>query len=436
MLQAWLPPTWALLGGLLAVARLGLFSYWVNTYTGAGTTSALGGALVLGALPRFMKGARLRHGLLLATGMAILAITRPYEGMLLCLPVTFILGHWLLFGKNRPSAGVLIRGTAAPLLLIVAAVTWLGYYNYRAFGSPLTMPYTVDRATYAVAPMYIWQARRTALTYRHESLRRFYCEFESLKLAKPQTARSLLHETFLKARLGLLFFAGPALFAPLIMLRRVLLDRRVRTLVICVLLLIAGVAIEFFTIAHYLAPFTAALYALGLQATRHLRVWSPEGRPVGLSMVRLTLTICFALTAVRVIAEPLHLDPPQWPASGWLCQWYGPAHFGEERAQVEAGLEQAAGKQLAVVRYSPGHYGFDEWVYNDADIEHSKVIWAREMDATSNSELFRYYKDRKVWLVEPDARPVRLSAYPTPAQFPADSQITFARPQPRAVEHR
>src|SRR5215469_12254606 len=28
MLQAWVPPEWALLGGLLAVMRLGMFSYW------------------------------------------------------------------------------------------------------------------------------------------------------------------------------------------------------------------------------------------------------------------------------------------------------------------------------------------------------------------------------------------------------------------------
>src|SRR2546421_6064230 len=34
MLQGWLPPGWALLGGMLAVLRLALFSYWINEYWG------------------------------------------------------------------------------------------------------------------------------------------------------------------------------------------------------------------------------------------------------------------------------------------------------------------------------------------------------------------------------------------------------------------
>ena len=37
MLQAWLPPSWALLGGVIAVLRLGVFSYWTNTYHAAGS---------------------------------------------------------------------------------------------------------------------------------------------------------------------------------------------------------------------------------------------------------------------------------------------------------------------------------------------------------------------------------------------------------------
>src|ERR1035438_3191044 len=178
-----------------------------------------------------VKGARLRHSLLLATGASILAITRPYEGMLLCLPVVFVVGRWLLFGKNRPSARVLIRATP-PVLLIVAAVSWMGYYNYRAFGNPFTMPYTIDRTTYAMAPLYIWQPTRPALVYRHESLRGFYCKFESLKLARPRSIYNLFREALLKYWLGLLFFAGPILFAPLIMLPRVFFDRRFRFLII------------------------------------------------------------------------------------------------------------------------------------------------------------------------------------------------------------
>ncbi len=65
-----------------------------------------------------------------------------------------------------------------PLALIIATVAWLGYYDYRAFGSPFTLPYTVNRATYAVAPYYIWQHQRPTPVYRHEELRRFYMDNE------------------------------------------------------------------------------------------------------------------------------------------------------------------------------------------------------------------------------------------------------------------
>ena len=117
MLQAWLPPHWALLGGLLSVLRLGLFSYWINTYHGGGSIAALGGALILGALPRFLRATRLRYVWLIGVGVVLVAFTRPYEGMLLCLPVLAVLGRWaFVTGRSGPKIA-LFRLAAGPLAL-------------------------------------------------------------------------------------------------------------------------------------------------------------------------------------------------------------------------------------------------------------------------------------------------------------------------------
>ena len=416
MLQAWMPPGWALLGGMLAMVRLGVFSYWINTYSAGGSIAALGGALVLGALPRLMRRARHREALLMGTGIVLLGITRPYEGFLLCLPVAVVLGRWIWSGKNRPPSAVLLRMSAVPLAMVVAAGAWMAYYDYRAFGSPFTLPYTVNRATYAVAPYYIWQQQRPTPVYRHESLRHFYMVNELGGYKKIHKFSGFFTETSFKAIRCFEFFAGLALLPPLVMLRRVFLDRRIRFLVLCALILAAGMVVEIYLIAHYLAPFTSVFYAIGLQAMRHLRLWSQGGKPVGAIIVRLTVTICFVMAGLRLFTGPLHIVIPQWPPSEWADKWYGPEHFGVQRAHIEAGLEQLPGGQLAMVRYFPDHNPLDEWVYNLADIDGSKVVWAREMDAANNLELIHYYSGRKVWLVEPDAQPATISPYPAPEE--------------------
>src|ERR1700722_11947092 len=166
--------------------------------------------------------------MVMAIGIALLILTRPYEGMLLCLPVAVILGRWILFGKNRLPAPVLLRRASAPLALLALTAAWMCFYDYRAFGSPTTLPYTVNRSTYAVAPYYVWQSPRPYPVYRHSVLREFYTSLEMRGVDQLHTWIGYSQQTLRKIAIPLLFFAGFALMPPLLMMRRVLIDRRIR----------------------------------------------------------------------------------------------------------------------------------------------------------------------------------------------------------------
>ena len=143
---------------------------------------------------------------------------------------------------------------------------------------------------------------------------------------------------------------------------------------------------------------------------------------MGLALVRLTVLVCVLMAGLRIVATPLHFGPNEFPPSNWNLTWYGPDHFGVERAQIEAMLNRLPGGQLVIVRYRPDHNPMDEWVYNRADIDGSKVVWARDMDAADNLQLIHYYGNRNVWLVEPDLMPARITPYPATEQNASSAQ--------------
>src|ERR1700733_1028492 len=105
-LQGWLPGVWALAGSLVAVLHIGIVSYWTESYWG-GTCAAIGGALLIGAVPRLIERPRVGPALAFASGLAVLANTRPFEGLVFAV----VCSGWLAIEWMRGrAAGAVVLG--------------------------------------------------------------------------------------------------------------------------------------------------------------------------------------------------------------------------------------------------------------------------------------------------------------------------------------
>jgi hypothetical protein len=410
MLQGWLPPEWALLGGSLAVLRYGTLTYWANSYWG-GAAGAIGGALVLGALPRIKRSPQALYAVLMALGLAILANSRPYEGFVFSLPVAVALFAWML-SKRGPSIKFSLRNIVVPTCGVLAvAAAAMGYYNYRVTGRPLRLPYQVEIENYAVVPYMIWQSLRPAPVFHHEVIRTIYVD-DSRQVY--DLSRSIVGPAW-KLVATWIFYLGPVLTLPLLAVPFALpygfswrdIGKKTHFLLVLLATSLVGLSLEVYYNPHYAAPMTGVILTLVLLSVRRLRQACWQGRPVGLFLSRSVPLICTITFVLRVFASPLHIPLRQHYVPAWYQK--GPSSFG--RARLLRELQQLQGRQLVLVRYSASHEPFGEWVYNEADIDNSKVVWAHDMGAAENKELIDYYRDRSIWLLEPDQAPPRLERY-------------------------
>ena len=404
MLQAWIPARWAFLGGVLVALKFGISSYWMNSYWG-GAVAATGGALVLGAMPRIVRRARTRDALLLGLGIAILANTRPYEGLLFCIPVAGWF-FWWLAGKTKSPMALRTRITKvfAPLAVVLTlTIGFIGYYNWRLTGSAFLFPHTLNTRTYRTTGLFLWDHSKVPIQYNNEQFEDFYngWEREDYQNTWPDVWKVSAEKL---TRSGSTYFWWGALLL-LPGLPFVFFDHKMRLPILIFLLGTAAFLTSIWSFPHYAAPLTCVIFLLLVQAIRHLRTIRLGGRPLGLA---LSWAIIYLLAADVGFSVPRHIcDQLDWTCKG-----------DPSRAAIGKKLSDTPGKHLIMVRYQEDHNLHDEWVYNGAEIDTAKVLWARELDPTQNAKLFAYFKDRQIWLVEPDTDNTELIPYQAPRTAP------------------
>ena len=191
-----------------------------------------------------------------------------------------------------------------------------------------------------------------------------------------------------RARDYWLFYLGPVLTLPLLAFPWIIRDRRIRLLLITGAIFLAGLGLNVWFYPHYAAPATGILYVVVLQSMRHLRLWK---RPAGALLARGVPAVCVLMVCARLAAQPFTF----WRPVDFPMTWFSTRPGGTYRADIIGKLRAQGGKHLVLVQWKPGDNAFEQWVYNDADIDSSPVVWAWETDHPD--DLLRYYSDRRVW---------------------------------------
>ena len=381
MLYGWVAPPYAAAATLLAMFEWGFTTYWINSYWG-GAVPALGGALVIGAVPRLARRLDLAPLLAALAGAVLLAACRPYDGGLTVLSSCAVLWWWMRREK-RPLTLLLVPRVLLPVAAIsVSALLALGYYNYRTTGKATRLPFVVNQEVYAASPLLYIFPPTPIPAYRHESIRRIWVGFDRdlylaarrnplapLKFAAPFILPFyVLNLLGLAALAGLFFGKRPVVLATLGILS----------------LPVLGVMLTKAFLQHYLAPMCGAWVVL---AAAGMEACAERGRG-GRMVVVVVLGVAFGSCAAEIIEQARTSHKIQYRI--------------QARPGLIANLQRQGGRHLIVVRYTPTHFIHFEWIYNDADIDGSPVIWARDMGEEKNRELLDYFKDRHVWLFEPD----------------------------------
>jgi hypothetical protein len=389
MLRAWTTPGWALAGGLLAVAEFGPLSQWMNSYWG-GAFAAAAGCLVFGSLPRLRNGPRTRDAVLLGVGLGMHLLTRPYESIFLFLGV-------VLFFVPHPRK--LARVAPDVILVLIPAVAIMLFQNKTVTGSWTTLPEMLSQYQYGVPAALTLESNPVP----HRPLTREQALDYKMQLSfhtGPETITSYLERLEYRVRYYRFFFLAPLYLALVVFLVTI---REFRFVWVVLTLLLFSLGVNFFPAfqLHYIAAVTCLFVLVSVAGLER----------IGGAPARLIVFLCvahFIFWYGLHVFDDSEVSMAMRPYETWDAINHGNP---ERRIYVNRQLAAIPGKLLVFVRYYPQHIFQDEWVYNAADIDAARVVWARDLGEAEDEKLRSYYPGRAVWLLEPDFRPPRLTPF-------------------------
>jgi hypothetical protein len=419
MLRAWTTPGWALLGGLLAGLEFGPLNQWMNSYWG-GAVSAMAGCLVFGALPRLRETWRTRDAVLLGLGISMQLLTRQYESALLLLCV---IAFFAPIVRQPDQLRRLGKVMPVVLLAVLPGVALTLLHNKEVTGNWTVLPNALSRYQYGVPAAFTFQpnpvphrdlTREQGLDYELQS---------QIHGTAPETIRTYLDRLGARIRFYRFFFLAP-LYLALPAFLWTLREYRYVWVLISVLIFALGSNFYPYFYSHYIAAVTCLFVLMSVAGLQQLSRWNLPGWIDGADAARLIVYLCLAhcffwyglhLTAGQAVAKDLTAG--QAVAKEMIrYETWDAINQGDPdgRIAIAGQLSGMPGKQLVFVRYYPPHT-FQEWVYNAADIDGSRIVWARDLGFAENEKLRSYYSDRAAWLFEPDFHPPRLTPYRSPS---------------------
>ena len=391
MLRGWTSPGWALLGGAFAIVQFGPLCVWTNTYWG-GAVSACAGCLVFGALPRLRALGRGRDAAILGLGFSLQMLSRPFESVPMALAIVIFLAPKPRWRNALIAALALLPGVGLTLL-----------HDFRVTGNWTTLPYVLSRYQYGVPTTFTFQpvpephsplTREQQIAWRIQSWTHGNA---------PETPARYLRRFVTRLRFYRFYFS-PVLLIVLPAALLAFAEFRYAWLALTILLFALADNFYPFFFPHYVAAIACLAILLAVTALECIARYTPRGSRIAAAAAIAWFTVCYGAHFFDDSRVAVALRPYE--------SFAGVNHDAPNpRASARDRLAQIPGKLLVFVSYGSRHRVTEEWVYNAADIDAARIVWARDLGSAENEKLRRYYPDRSAWRLEPDGGQPRLTPY-------------------------